>query len=515
MKKLLLTIFILSLFGTQASASHAAGGSIWYEYIGDSTGIPFHYKVNLELLRRNESGSASLGATLQLNLNSSCYSSQTISVQRVAPPSHLDAGDGGFLPEPKSNCSNADITDPNWINISIHRYQAYVLLPGKCSDFVFSYSLCCLNNNITNLQNPASNNIYLDSRLNNTIGPNTSPKFEISPVLSYCLNQPASSYHSAVEPDGDSLFYTLAHPWTAANTPIAFDSAYSRTQPISTLNGVYFDSIYGVMSFIPNTIENDVVKIKVHEYRMDTAFQARIFVGVTSRQVQYQIVSTCDTAKFSWSFSKDSIGIDASIDPNCYDSIVKFKTGFAFLKSSLAADGSDFTLMDVDAGNVLIPVVGATTNDKSSSLFADEVWLQLNQPIYHDGKFTITSKVGSDTNTILNICGTAIPANDSVSFNVSNCQSNFTINEHKASSIKLYPSPASDYIMIELPLGETLNHWNYTIFNIHGQQVLNNRFEKNKSRGQKVNINSLDAGLYTIKLSSSSGEVRVSKFLKK
>lgn len=515
MKQVLLVLSILLTSSVKTSATHAAGGSIWYEYIGDSTGIPHHYIVNLELLRRNETSSAYLGPMLSINISSTCFGSQTLNVTRIVPPAGYNAGDGGFLPEPKKNCSNANLSDPNWINISIHRYKASIVLPGKCHDYLFVYSLCCLNSNITNLQNPSSNSIYLDARLNNALGPNTSPRFEVSPVLSYCLNKTATTYHSAVEPDGDSLFYALAHPWTAANTPIAFDSAYSRTQPISTLNGVYFDSIYGVMSFIPTNIENDVVKIKVREYRIDTATLARVFVGVTSRQVQYQIVSTCDTATFNWSFSKDSIGIDASINPTCHDSIVKFKTDFAFLKSSLAADGSDFTLIDVDAGNVPIPVVSATTNDKSSSLFANEVWLHLSQPIYHDGKFTITSKVGSDTNTILNICGTAIPSNDTVSFIVTDCQSNFAVREHNNSVLKLYPSPADDYLMVELPLGETLSEWSYTIFSLQGQKVLNGKFERNMKGGQIIKLETLPKGLYTLRVSSNNKTGFSAKFVKK
>lgn len=515
MKKLLLALITVFSISSEVQASHGAGGSIWYEYIGDSTGVPYHYRINMELLRRNETGSQTLASSYQIQLNSSCYGFQNITLQRITPPAYLDAGDGGFLPEPKSNCSNANTTDSNWINISIHLYQGSWVLPGACSDYIFSYSQCCLNTSITNLQNPTFHYIYLDSRLNNTLGPNTSPRFEVSPVLSYCLNKPTATYFSAVEPDGDSLYYELAHPWTAYNQPIPFDSAYSRYQPITTLNGVFFDSITGVMSFTPTNIENDVVKVKAREYRLDTITQTYKFIGVTSRQIQSQIVATCDTTSLEWSFVKDSLSFGASINPNCLDSAITFKTKFAFLKSSLAANGSDFYVIDVDAGNVPIPVISASTSNTGTSLFADEVKLHLNQAIQHDGDYMIISKTGTDTNTILSICNTPMPSNDTVFFKVTDCQSGFGIDEKKLTALHLYPSPAKNTITVELPLSQTLSNWKYTIYDIQGKVLSADDFDNNVKGAQSINISGLPAGFYNIRLSDGREQTYSGKFVKK
>lgn len=515
MKKLILGLIIVFSISPEMQASHSAGGSIWYTYIGDSTGIPYNYRIRMDLLRRNELTSVSYNNSYPINITSSCYNDITVTLQRKTPPSHLDAGDGGFLPNPNSNCSNGNTADSSFNNISIHRYEGSIILPGLCMDFNFSFKQCCLPNVITNLVNPAGNYLYLDSDLNNTFGPNSSPRFETSPMLVYCINQPALANYSAIEPDGDSLFYSLAKPWTDRNQIIPYDSLFTRFQPISSQSGVSFDFHTGVMQFTPSNIENDVIKVKVYEYRYDSILQARFFVGVTSRQIICQIVATCDTASFNWNLPKDSIGFNASIDPPCHTSTIKFKTDFLFLKSSLAADGSDFRLFDIAAGNIPVPITGAITNQNNSSLFADEVWLQLNQPINHDGEFKIVSRVGNDTNTIISLCGASIPTNDTVSFNVTNCNSNFGVGEHKLNNLHLYPSPAQNALTVELPLSQTLSNWKYTIYNIQGQAVSEGKFESNKKGAQTISVNELRSGLYTLRLANELKNTYSAKFVKK
>ncbi len=80
--------------------------------------------------------------------------------------------------------------------------------------------------------------------------------------------------------------------------------------------------------------------------------------------------------------------------------------------NSIAADGSDFSI----TGNHPVAIAsayGSCANDVSSSIF-----LQLSQPITLAGTYTITTKTGTDGNTIIDECGQITPANESVSFTV-------------------------------------------------------------------------------------------------
>ena len=86
MKRIVLSflgVFAFFLLGTQeAKASHTAGGSITYEYIGDSTGVPYQYCITLVLYRREQG--IGLGNTQPVDISSSCFGTQTITLTQ--PP---------------------------------------------------------------------------------------------------------------------------------------------------------------------------------------------------------------------------------------------------------------------------------------------------------------------------------------------------------------------------------------------------------------------------------------------
>lgn len=82
------------------------------------------------------------------------------------------------------------------------------------------------------------------------------------------------------------------------------------------------------------------------------------------------------------------------------------------LCSSIAADGSDFTVSGPYAVNVR-GAKGTCTNGVSK-----EVIVQLSRPLQVAGRFTLTLKKGSDGNTLLDECGEETPAGSSLPFSV-------------------------------------------------------------------------------------------------
>jgi gliding motility-associated-like protein len=79
--------------------------------------------------------------------------------------------------------------------------------------------------------------------------------------------------------------------------------------------------------------------------------------------------------------------------------------------NSLAADGSDFT---VGASST---IQSATAPSCTSGFDMDSVLIKLNTPL-SPGNYSLIIQNGSDGNTLLDNCGTAIPAGDNVPFSV-------------------------------------------------------------------------------------------------
>ncbi len=167
-------------------------------------------------------------------------------------------------------------------------YSDTITLPAQCADWVFSWSHCCRNPLITNLINPAGQNIYIEATYDNTIpGCNSSPIFTTLPVPYICAGQPYSYNHGAIDIDGDSLVYSLVNPLTTGGVAIGYQPGFNPTYPITTMSGsVAFNTNTGQMNVVPNGTQVAVVTILVEEYRNG------VLIGTTMRDIQV-IVLVC------------------------------------------------------------------------------------------------------------------------------------------------------------------------------------------------------------------------------
>jgi gliding motility-associated-like protein len=83
------------------------------------------------------------------------------------------------------------------------------------------------------------------------------------------------------------------------------------------------------------------------------------------------------------------------------------------LCSSIAANGSDFTL----TGSYAAAISGVSGNCTGAAT-TKEIIINLSQPLYQSGNFTLTLKTGTDGNTILDECSQETPAGSSLTFSV-------------------------------------------------------------------------------------------------
>lgn len=253
-------------------ASHFVGADLTYSCLSGNT-----YEITLNLYR--DCAGATFPNSWNINISSaSCgfnnsatvtlVSSQEVSAICVQQIGNTSCN-GGSLP-----------------GIQQYIYKTTYTLPQACSDWVFSFSSCCRNYAITT--GPGGNSFYVQSKLNNLTAPcNSSPVFSSLPVPYFCAGQLANYNHGAIEPDGDSLVYSLVNPLQNAGTSVTFNFPFNSNYPISTTpaNNFGFNNMTGQMTFTPAGVQQGVLAVRVDEYRNG------VVIGSVMRDIQVVVIN--------------------------------------------------------------------------------------------------------------------------------------------------------------------------------------------------------------------------------
>jgi gliding motility-associated-like protein len=159
-----------------------------------------------------------------------------------------------------------------------------------CTDWIMRWNSGTRNPATTNLVSASTRNLYIQNTLNNIAGVNNnSPQFFNIPTPYLCINQLVIYSHAASDPDGDSLYYSLATPLTTPGppgTPIPFAGGYTQAQPMITSSGMNLNQQTGEMCFTPSAIQVSVVSILIEEFRNN------VLIGTQIREMQV-IVANC------------------------------------------------------------------------------------------------------------------------------------------------------------------------------------------------------------------------------
>jgi gliding motility-associated-like protein len=276
--KLLLYVFlVLSIFTTQESkASHIIGGEIYYDSLGNNK-----YKITFEIYRDCNSTTDydnPLEYTI-FNANGSIF--DTISVyifsRNILPIIYDDP------------C----VTPPNDICVERAIYIDTVTLLFNPNGYYITYQRCCWTSIIDNIVDPSNNGITLTTTIpGSSLVPvhNQGARFNNYPPLVLCSNNTLNFDHSAFDPDGDSLVYSLVDPLlggssvniipnpetTAPYTPVSWNPTFSTIQPFGSGSTVTINPNTGMMSFTPNLIGSYVAGVEVKEYRNGILINSKI-----------------------------------------------------------------------------------------------------------------------------------------------------------------------------------------------------------------------------------------------
>ncbi len=270
----ILVVLIIAFIqtNTEAYASHAQGGDLTYTCLGGN-----QYRLRLAFYRDCSGVNAPSNVTIDIS-SASCSQSLQVTLnpiagtgQDVTPicPNMLTVCNGG---------NNPGVQE--WI------YEGNVLLPQACTDWVFAFTLCCRNAAINTIVNPGGQNIYIESHLNNVDAPcNSSPTFSNIPVPFICSGQSYCFNHGAVDPDGDSLSYTLITPQTGPTTTVTYIAPYSASQPLLSSPAVTFNNSTGDICMNSTQIVVTVMAVRVDEWRNE------VWIGSVVRDIQIHTIN--------------------------------------------------------------------------------------------------------------------------------------------------------------------------------------------------------------------------------
>jgi hypothetical protein len=236
-----IALFFSCFFSNYSFASHNAGGEISYLYMGSN-----QYLVRASLYRDCFGTPAPTSLALYIE-SATCTLSFNTTMNPVA-------GTGQEITHP---CSSAQSTCNGGQSPGIQKweYEAVVSIPGQCPDWIFYVTDCCRNQAITTIAGAAGSGFYMEARLNNISGDNSSPQFHIDPQIFLCIGQDIHFNNGVVDPDGDSIVYSLITPRSDANTACVYNPGYSAYQPVSSAPPITFDPNTGDFFIHPTATE--------------------------------------------------------------------------------------------------------------------------------------------------------------------------------------------------------------------------------------------------------------------
>ncbi|MCC7302671.1 MAG: gliding motility-associated C-terminal domain-containing protein [Bacteroidia bacterium] len=261
-----MVLFILTT--SEAYASHAQGADLTYQCLGGN-----QYQFTLKFYRDCSGANAPNNVTIDCS-SASCNQNFQLTLNPV-PNTGIEVTP--ICPSQTTTCTNG-----NNPGVREYIYQGVTNIPA-CSDWIFSFTLCCRNAAISTINNPGAENIYVEARLDNLNFPcNSSPTFTNRPVPYICVGQSFCFNHGASDPDGDLLVYSLIPPATGPLTTVTFLPPYTAVQPLASTPPVSFNTQTGDICMTPTLLQVAVMAVRVEEWRNNQ------LVGSVIRDIQVQ-----------------------------------------------------------------------------------------------------------------------------------------------------------------------------------------------------------------------------------
>lgn len=275
MKKLL-AVTIIFLLGLNSYASHIPGGNLTYQ----CTGNPNEYLVTMTLF---VSCPSSLGTQYTVTTSNTCgLTNPTITLPQLGTEQEVSQ-----ICAAQQNQSDCPPGTGGIPGVMMYTYQALVTLPAGCNTWTFAFSLCCRDAS-TNTNGGTGNTMYFQTTMNSVTAPcDASPYVTAQPIPYVCAGQPQTYCPGAIDPDGDSLYYSLVNPMGANAVAITHPAPYSPTAPLQNFT---LDPLTGCITFNQPTTGNFVVTYLIE------AFDANgNLTGSIMHDFQFEVINCSNT----------------------------------------------------------------------------------------------------------------------------------------------------------------------------------------------------------------------------
>ncbi len=297
MKKIFVLLFFL-LCG-KLWATHIVGGELIYDHLGNNK-----YRIVLKVYRDCLSGVANFDGLVTSTPTGTSLVNAVLTVMETLNASTaytLDLGAPVVTKIPPT-INNPCIKTPNTVCVQEGIYTMTVTLPPVAGGDIIVYQRCCRNSTVLNLLNSGNqgSSYYAKIPGPEQFAQNSSPRFRNFPPIFLCNNLNYSFDHSAVDPDGDQLVYSLCAPYQGLDAccanmggnpsfptsgcpnppaecpPVAsappypqvlFISPYDGSYPISSNPAITINPVTGQLSGQPDLIGQFVVGVCVQEFR--------------------------------------------------------------------------------------------------------------------------------------------------------------------------------------------------------------------------------------------------------
>ena len=419
MKRIIILLFLTYLiFQPNLKASHIMGGDMYFEYIGDSTGINHQYRINVILYR--EFNGVGIQDSVKLTICTPCFNDTII----YLPLDTFQVPVGN-----KYNCINQSNSITN--DIYAYHYSKTYTLPGICQAFHFNAEFIGSRAYADNIVNSTGQTFTISAFINNYVGDRSSSRFYDYPTFFHCVNQPVINKNRVSKLTGDSLYYELVSPKGinpnsgCSPSTLAISQGYSITQPITTQvpGSTILNQGNGDISFTPAVLERSTIALRIDGWVIDSTYQMWINSYSITRDFCVTIDTACGGLGVLLDYNNPHIYVDPTtglpaIQHMCLDTSIVVHFASDIECSSIAQDGSDFRLSRANGQPVPIKSAHATCDSLS---LTKSIELRLFNSVGSNGNYYLYSKTGNDGNTLINPCGYSMYENDTILLQVSDC----------------------------------------------------------------------------------------------
>jgi len=247
------------------------GGDLTFECQGNNT-----YLVRLKFYRDCEGNDG--GTSTVVNITG-CSTSASYTLALAKGPTNVS-------PLCPPDISNSTCSGGPYLGVEEFVYESVITLATPCTDYVATWTLCCRNAQISTISNPDNHNIYLETKLDNTVTTcNSSPIFTNIPTARVCIGQDVGYNHGAIDLDGDSLVFSLVDCLEGPADAVDYATGYSGINPLLSSTGVTIDSGSGQISFVPIAVQFGVICVRVEEFRNG------VKIGEVTRDMQFGVTN--------------------------------------------------------------------------------------------------------------------------------------------------------------------------------------------------------------------------------